>query len=118
MALVLLPGCADEGSAPAWRATWEEALATIPAQEELVASDPRVPLCEQTLGELRALAGDLRDVPDPVIAPPVRAWIAEAESQFFECFEGLSDEQIGDVYDEFATLEAEVETALDRLRED
>ena len=89
----------------------------IPAQEELVASDPRVPLCEQTLGELRALAGDLRDVPDPVLAPPVRAWIAEAESQFFECFEGLSDEQIGDVYDEFATLEAEVETALDRLRE-
>lgn len=118
MALVLLAGCADERPAPAWRATWEEALATIPAQEELVTSDARVPLCEQTLGELRTLVGDLRDVPDPVLDPPVQAWIAEAESQFFECFEGLSDQQIGGVYDELATLQAEVETALDRLTEE
>lgn len=95
-----------------WRESWNRVQAVVPPAHEL----PRPPghdTCSEVLGELRERAGELTPAPDEIIHDAAQAWVAHAESLFFDCFDnGESEQGIEEGYATLARLRAEVEAVL------
>lgn len=115
--LVTTVGCSSQGGEglTAWSDTWDEARGLVPERTALGSADRRDEVCSDTLGQLREIAPALREVPDPALEPPVQAWIADAESMFFECFEGRTPEEVDAEFRELHVLGTEIDAALEDL---
>lgn len=91
-----------------WRSVWEQTLADMPAESDLVDAESSE-ICGEALGNLRLDRVSLFPAPDKVIAETTEAWLSLAESTLFECPpSGGFDE----AYRELGLLEAEVEDVL------
>ena len=84
-------------------------VAVLP-EESGLGSPPNEEVCQDTLSALRTANEGLLPTPTTAIDDLVADWTAIAEAAFFECPpEGGS---FFEVYDELATIEESIETAL------
>ncbi len=107
------PGCGSgRPSLEEWEARWDEFVSRVPV-ETLVTDPPGASECSEILGELRATLPKVQPAPNDVLGAEVSAWVAFAESVFFEC-PLASGEHIGWEASalELRRLEAEVDAAI------
>lgn len=112
---VLVSACAGvtRPSVAEWEATWMDAVASIPSQQEL-GEPPSRQLCDDAVAFLRMAESTLLPTPDLAIDATVEEWIAVAKDGFFECppaSAAIPDFEF--VYWELLRLQAEVEVVLD-----
>ncbi len=124
MVALLLTACGDDAGAPdgqrpdaaPWAATWEEVQAIVP-DLDVLGDPPDADVCEATVSALRDARADLYPTPDELVELEVDAWMAEATSIFFECFESdIGADTIAQSYAELDRLAAEVDTALETVQ--
>ena len=121
---LVLAGCGgnsgtSDGQRPdpaSWAMTWEDVQTMIPDLETL-GDPPDADVCEATVTRLRDARNDLYPAPDELVEVEVDAWMVEATSIFFECFEAdIGADTVAESYAELDRLESEVATALETVQ--
>ncbi|MBY5162654.1 hypothetical protein [Salsipaludibacter albus] len=107
-------GCAGGSARPTvqdWVVTWTDAQSLVPRRASLEdpLDDER---CSRVLVSLREVRDRLVPSPDELVDSAARAWLAQAEHMFFECFSAASSDRPAVAYATLERLRHQVDEAL------